>query len=260
MAALASVVIPAHNEERGILRTLTRLHEGLGAEELDIVVVCNGCTDETADTVRAEFPSVRVLEIAEPSKAAAVAVGNAATEVFPRVHLDADVHLSGSSLRAMVDAVGQDGTLAAAPRRLLASQGCPPLVRWYYEFWEQLPQVRRGLFGRGVFALSAEGQRRVSALPRLMSDDLAMSEAFSAGERSIVTSAEAVVVPPGTIRDLLRRRVRVATGNAQATALGARGEGATTSLATVGVAALRVSLGVLCAEGLCAERTVDLAA
>lgn len=214
MSILASVVIPAHNEARTIARTLAALRSGTDPAELDIVVVCNGCTDETAAVARAADGGVRVLEIGEASKVEAVRVGNAATTVFPRVHLDADVELSGTSLRALVASLST-GVLATAPDRVVPREGCRPLVRWYYDVWEQLPQVREGLFGRGVVALSAEGQQRVSALPRLMSDDLAMSDAFDRAERCVVDAAVVVVRPPRTGRDLLRRRVRVVTGNAQ---------------------------------------------
>jgi Glycosyl transferase family 2 len=232
-AAIASVIIPAHNEARGILRTLERLYEGVTPDELDVVLVCNGCTDDTAARVRAHHRSVRVIEIPEPSKAAAVAVGNAAAAVCPRVHLDADVQLSGASLRALIAPLRRGEALATAPRRVLDRTGSSLMVRWYYDVWERLPQVRGGLFGRGVFALSAEGQRRVSSLPALMSDDLAVSEAFAADERSVIEEASVVVVPPRTLRDLVRRRVRVATGIAQASAVGACGPDSQTSLGTL---------------------------
>lgn len=222
IGALASVVIPAHNEASGIAATLERLHEGLDHELLDVVVVCNGCTDDTAHVVRSRFPGVRVVTIPQPSKADAVLVGNAATEVFPRIHLDADVRLSGTAVRALVAALAEPGVLAAGPERVLDRSRSSPLVRWYYDVWEQLPGVQRGLFGRGVFALSEAGQRRVSALPRMMSDDLAVSDAFAPDERRIVAGAESHVVAPGTVADLLRRRTRVATGNAQADSVNRR--------------------------------------
>ncbi|WP_221767616.1 glycosyltransferase family 2 protein [Nocardioides sp. LS1] len=219
---LASVVIPAHNEERVIPRTLARLQQGLPPGSLDVVVVCNGCTDGTAAAARRAAPGARVLEIEQPSKAAAVRAGNAATRVFPRVHLDADVELSGSDLATLVRPLTDGLVLATAPRRVLRREHAPWLVRTYYDVWEQLPQVRSGLFGRGVIALSAAGQARVSALPPLMSDDLATSDAFAPDERRVVDEAEVVVVPPGTVRDLVRRRTRVATGDAQAAGHGAR--------------------------------------
>jgi cellulose synthase/poly-beta-1,6-N-acetylglucosamine synthase-like glycosyltransferase len=234
MSFLASVVIPAHDEQSRILHTLARLHAGLEGAELDVVVVCNGCHDRTADVVRRTYPHVRVREVPEASKAAAVAVGNALSDVYPRIHLDADIALSGRSLRALVTALDEPGVQAAAPVRAVSRTGAARPVRWYYDVWERLPQVQEGLFGRGVFALTEEGQRRVDALPAVMSDDLAVSEAFAPHERRIVQDAVAVVRTPRTTADLVRRRVRVVTGNAQATDLGLRRPTSVTSVSTLG--------------------------
>ncbi len=262
---LASVVIPAHNEQNGIAATLRALHDGLPAGALDVVVVCNGCTDSTADVVRRTFPEVRVIEREQPSKAAAVVTGNDATDVFPRVHLDADIQISGATVRALVSALG-DGVHAAGPTRVLDRTGSPLLVRWYYDVWETLPQVESGLFGRGVFALSEEGQRRVSALPRLMSDDLAASEAFAPAERRVVAGAESVVALPRRTNDLIRRRVRVVTGNFQATEEGAASASSATGLGALGRIALRrpalvprlaVFLGITAVARLRARRAIN---
>lgn len=217
---LASVVIPAHDEERGIARSLTALLDGSGA--FDVVVVCNGCTDRTAEIARQFAPAVRVIEIAEASKSAAVRTGNRATEVFPRLHLDADVTLTGADLLLLLKPFAQEGVLATAPRRVVPRDGCGPIVRWYYDVWEQLPQVATGLFGRGAFVLSRDGQERVDALPPVMSDDLAVSDAFAGSERLVVDAATVTVWPPRTMADLLRRRIRVTTGSRQAAQVGVR--------------------------------------
>ena len=234
MSPIASVVVPAHNEARVVVANLAGLLSGFAPDELDVVVVCNGCTDDTAVLLRRSGLRVRVLEIPEASKRQAVDVGNRATDVFPRVHLDADVRLSAGDLRALVRPIVEDGVLATAPRRELPRDQSSWVVRWYYDVWEQLPQVRSGLFGRGAIALSEEGQRRVSAMPALMSDDLGASEAFSEAERRVVPEAVARVLPPRTARDLLRRRVRVATGNAQASRLGVRRPASVTSVRSLG--------------------------
>ncbi len=234
LSAWASVVIPAHNEERVIARTLTALAEGVQPGELDVVVVCNGCTDDTAGAARRAAPRARVLEVPEPSKQHAVAVGNRASTVFPRVHLDADVQISGSDVRRLVRPIQEGALLATGPGRVLVRHGVPRAVGWYYDVWEQLPQVRCGLFGRGVVALSGAGQRRVDALPEMMSDDLGISDAFDADERSIVTEASVLVHPPRTLGDLLRRRVRAATGLVQADQLGVRRPESTTGWRMLG--------------------------
>jgi hypothetical protein len=113
--------------------------------------------------------------------------------------------------------------LAVAPARSVPTEHSSWPVRAYYRVWQALPTVRSGLFGRGAFCLTAEGQTRVSsAAASLMNDDLVASELFTSAERRVVTDATVVVRPPRTVKDLVRRRIRVATGNAQADAHGAR--------------------------------------
>lgn len=242
---LASVVIPAHNEEATIGRSLVALRSEAGSDELDVVVVCNGCTDETAAAARRCDTQARVIEIAEASKAEAVRVGNAATTVFPRVHLDADIELSGSAVRALLAPLTEGRALATAPQRQIPRDGCSRLVGWYYDVWEELPNVQAGLFGRGVVAVTAGGQERLSALPRLLSDDLAMSESFDPAERQVVRDAVAVVRPPRTLADLVRRRIRVATGNVQAGRAGVRSPSSRTTVrALVALAVARPGLAL----------------
>lgn len=230
----ASVVIPAHNEAATIGRNLRALRAGTRDDDLDVVVVCNGCTDRTADVAREADPRARVIEIPRPSKSEAVRVGNAATDVFPRIHLDADVELDGAGALRLIEPITHGHVLATAPRRDVPRAGCSRLVRWYYDVWEALPQVESGLFGRGVVVLSEQAQARVTALPRMMSDDLGMSDSFSGEERRVVPTAVAVVHPPRTVRDLVRRRIRIATGNAQAEQVGIRRPASRTSVRTLG--------------------------
>ena len=119
--------------------------------------------------------------------------------MFPRVHLDADIELYGAHVLQLLEPITRDQVLATAPRRDVPRTGCSRWVRWYYDVWESLPQVESGLFGRGVVVLSEEAQARVTALPRLMSDDLGMSDSFTGEERRVVPGAVAVVHPPRTV-------------------------------------------------------------
>lgn len=243
--AVASVVIPAHNEAASMGRNLRALRSGVGDEDLDVVVVCNGCTDGTAEVARHTNPRALVIEIGQPSKREAVRVGNAATKVFPRVHLDADIELTGTSVLELVRPIIRENVLATAPLRMVPRAGCSCWVRWYYDVWEALPQVEAGLFGRGVVVLSEAAQERVQHLSGMMNDDLGLSDAFSADERRIVPSAVAVVHPPRTVRDLVRRRIRVVTGNVQAGRLGARRKASRTRVRTLlGLAVTRPGLAI----------------
>jgi glycosyltransferase involved in cell wall biosynthesis len=230
---LASVVIPAHNEQQGIARLLGGLVSPDRPGEFEVVVVCNGCTDATAEIASGFGPDVRVIELAQPSKREAQRVGNETATAYPRLFVDADVVLSAASARHLADAVSTGTVLAAAPARTIPRDGVGLLVRCYYDVWERLPQVRTALYGRGVIALSAVGNERVRALPAVMADDLVMSEAFADHEKLVVADAQVVVLPPKRVRDLYRRRVRAATGNAQADHAGLRREQSSTSWRTL---------------------------
>lgn len=235
---LASVVIPAHDEAALLGATLHALLADVEPGVLEVVVVANGCGDETASVARA-VPGVRVVETPEASKAAALALGNRAATGFPRVYLDADCAISGGDVLRLVRALEEPGVLAASPARSLLTASASWWVRGYYRVWERLPGVRHGLYGRGVIALSRAGHERVDRLPRALSDDLAVSDAFETAERRIVAQASIAIRVPRTARDLVRRRVRVATGNHQADQLGLRRPGSATSVRTVARIVLR---------------------
>ena len=146
---MTSVVIPAHNEAAVIGRLLSGIRAGARPDEFEIVVVPNGCTDDTAG-VAASFGGVRVAATGTASKAAALRLGDEHAVGFPRIYVDADVEVGAADLRALAAAVSEPGVYAAAPERVCALDGRPWTVRWYYEFWQRLPGPRAGLFGRGV--------------------------------------------------------------------------------------------------------------
>ena len=211
----ASVVVPAHNEEAVLGLLLDRLLGAAEDGELEVVVVANGCTDGTVPLAESYGPAVRVVTSEIPSKRAARRSGAAAATASPRLSVDADVELGTADGRRLCAAVAAPGVLAAAPERVFDMTGRAWPVRWYYDVWTRLPEVRRGLFGRGVLAVSAGGHERVAALPEVMADDLAISLAFAEPERGVVRDAAVLIRPPRTAGDLLRRRVRVETGTSQ---------------------------------------------
>jgi glycosyltransferase involved in cell wall biosynthesis len=212
---VTSIVIPAHNEAAVVGRLLKQLISDANPGEFEVIVIANGCTDDTAEQAASVGPGVRVLSIPVASKRAALDAGDQAAQSFPRVYVDADVELGSSDVRALADALERPGVLAAAPQRELALADRPLLVRCYYDVWTRLPEVRDGLFGRGVVAVNAAGHRRIRELPPALADDLAVSLAFEPAERAIVERARVLVHPPRTTADLLRRRVRAAVSVAQ---------------------------------------------
>lgn len=105
---MTSIVIPAHNEARVIGRLLDSLLAGSAEDETDIVVVCNGCTDDTARIAADRGPRVRVVEIPTPSKHAALRAGDDHAHGFPRLYVDADVVLASTDVRALIEPLNDD--------------------------------------------------------------------------------------------------------------------------------------------------------
>jgi glycosyltransferase involved in cell wall biosynthesis len=60
--AMISIVVPAHNESSVIARTLRPWVTGPASDEISVVVVCNGCTDDTASVARSFGPTVASIK------------------------------------------------------------------------------------------------------------------------------------------------------------------------------------------------------
>jgi len=212
--ACASVIIPAHNEARVIRRCLEALFTGLGEHRLEVIVVCNGCDDDTAAQARAAGHDVLVLEIEAASKTAALRLGDATATVFPRLYLDGDVALPGASAVAVARRLAAGAIAARPPIRYDSSRSSGP-VRSYYRARAEMPAVMRSLWGAGIYGLSAAGRARFDSFPDLVADDLWLDRQFEADEIEIVDCAPVIVAVPRASRDLIHMLRRTYRGKAE---------------------------------------------
>jgi glycosyltransferase involved in cell wall biosynthesis len=95
-----SVVIPAHQEERYLGRTLAGLR---ATTAFEVVVVANGCTDRTADVGREHGAAVIETPRAGVSRARNLGVGATIGDVL--LFLDADTVLDPGALEAIAAAL-----------------------------------------------------------------------------------------------------------------------------------------------------------
>lgn len=211
---LGSVIIPAHNEAAVIGRCLEALFDGIEAPELDVIVVCNGCSDDTAGQVRAGGHHVRVLELPEGSKPAALRAGDAAAAHFPRLYLDADVVLPGPVARLLLQRLGE-GAVAARPPIRYETDRASRLVRRYYRARTRIPAVLGSLWGAGVYGLSEAGRRRFDVFPDLVGDDLWVDRHFDRSEVDVLDCAPVLVAVPRRPRDLVAVLCRTYRGKCE---------------------------------------------
>jgi Glycosyl transferase family 2 len=212
---MISVIIPAHNESSVIARTLAAMTDGAEPGELDVIVVCNGCTDDTSRVARQFSPKVRVVETEIASKTHALNVGNDVALASPRVYADADVVISVESIRMLARRLERGDVLAVAPTPKFDLTGCSWMVRACYEIRSLLPSAQEGIGGSGVYALSERGRARFCEFPILTADDGFVRIQFQPEERETTPLATSIVFPPRTILGLIATKTRAHYGSLQ---------------------------------------------
>ena len=229
---LGSIIIPAHDEAAGIRRCLDSLFAGVAPGEFDVTVVCTGCVDETAALARSSGHPVRVLERQAASKPAALRAGEEVARAFPRIYLDADVVLLGSSARAVLERL-RAGALAARPPVRYDSSGSSAPVRSYYRARARVPALLGSLWGAGVYGLSGAGRSRFGAFPDVVADDLWVDRQFASEEIEIVDCEPVVVAVPQRARDLVRVLRRTYRGKAETAGVDPYDRAQTTTASTL---------------------------
>jgi glycosyltransferase involved in cell wall biosynthesis len=207
-----TVVVPAHDEAAVIGRLLTAL--GPPAPHDTVVVVCDGCTDATADIAR-RFAGVQVVEQARGGKPAALNAGDQAATGFPRFYVDADIQVGLADLRAVARRMISEGRAAGAPRMRVDTSSSSWPVRRFYDIWTRLPYATDATLGSGVFGLTEEGRGRFDRFPDVIGDDEYIRRLFALDERVEDPPGTFVVTPPRHLRPLVRIKTRSRLGIAQ---------------------------------------------
>ncbi|MEP4199325.1 MAG: glycosyltransferase [Aliishimia sp.] len=190
MTSPVTIIIPAHNEADYIVDCLTALlAQDHDAGVMRVIVAANACTDMTValcqthvDAFEARDSILTVLDIPEPGKVNALNVAETRLEPGARLYLDADVCCDRDVVGQLRRALSQQtpcyatGTLAVAPTRNL-------ITRAYAKLWQELPFIKSGAVGAGLFALNAAGRSRWGAFPDIISDDTFVRLNFAPSER-----------------------------------------------------------------------------
>lgn len=218
-----AIIIPAHNEASVIGRTLRALAPLAEQNHAEIIVACNGCTDATVSIARG-FPGVRVVDIAESSKTAALNAGDAAASTWPRLYLDADIEIHPRAVHAVFEALSSGRLLAARPAFRYDTTGASPLVRAYYRARGRMPSTRGALWGAGAYAVSAAGHERFGVFPQLIADDLFIDALFATNEKRVLETIPIRVRTPRSVRRLVAVLTRQHRGNAQSATASTTGD------------------------------------
>lgn len=197
-----AVIVPACNEAAVIERTLAPLSSAAVEGFIELVVVCNGCTDNSADVARS-VPGVRVVELTKGSKPAALNAGDHAATLWPRLYLDADIQISASAVLEVLDRLREGDVLVARPDSRYDCDGASALVRSYYRARSRIPQHRYAMWGAGAYGLNAKGHQRFGDFPSITADDLYVDTRFQAHEKAVVATDPSMVKTPADVKSLL---------------------------------------------------------
>lgn len=208
-----SVLIPAHNEAGVIHRSLEPLAELAAEGLLQVIVIANGCSDDTAEIARRTCPSATVLEMGAASKVIALNAGAGLCVGRAVICLDADIALSPEALYALARPLIAGRAELACGRMAVALNKSSALVRAFYRGWALSPYFDKGKAG-GVVALSAAFAREIFPLRAFTSDDEMIARLATSRRQAYVPEAAFEVFAPRTAAALIAIRKRSRRGTA----------------------------------------------
>lgn len=196
MSVACSILIPAHNEVGYIEPCLEALlaSDATGAA-VEIIVMANGCTDETVPVARSYaeafaakgWPLV-VLDLPQGGKMGALNAGDRAARHGARIYVDADVVVSPPLMAQLAAVLDAEAPRYASGNPVVRAQGSA-FTRVYARFWASLPFCTHGVPGFGVFAVNAAARQRWGDFPDIISDDTFVRLSFTPAERHRVAAS-----------------------------------------------------------------------
>lgn len=225
-----AVVVPAYNEEKVIVQTITSLLACDQPEHFEIIVVDDGSSDATYRVAREAFagdPRVRVYTKANGGKPAALNFGMARTHAEIVVALDADTIFARDTIRKLVRHFANPKVGAVAGNAKVGNR-INLLTRW-----QALEYITSQNLDRRAFDVldcitvvpGAVGAWRRELIlqaggftPLTLAEDADLTLAIRKMGYAIVYEDEAVALTeaPDTVRGFIRQRYRWMYGTMQA--------------------------------------------
>jgi cellulose synthase/poly-beta-1,6-N-acetylglucosamine synthase-like glycosyltransferase/peptidoglycan/xylan/chitin deacetylase (PgdA/CDA1 family)/spore germination protein YaaH len=226
-----SVIVPAYNEERVIVQTIASLLNQKYAGPLEIVVVDDGSSDETADIIEeayAEHPLVAIYRKPNGGKASALNFGIARATHEIVIGLDADTLFDDDTVAELVQPL-EDPRVGAVAGNAKVGNRINLVTRW-----QALEYVTSQNLDRRAFSLldcitvvpGAVGAWRRSLVQQVggfredtLAEDQDLTLAIRRAGSSVAYADGAVAYTeaPDTLRGLAKQRFRWSFGTLQCT-------------------------------------------
>ncbi len=223
-----SVIVPAYNEEKVIVKTVERIL-GSDHKDLEVIVIDDGSQDNTMGVLQSAFgsnPRVALIRVANGGKAAALNIGLERATGDILVALDADTQFQHDTIPRLVRWF-VDPEIGAVAGNAKVGNRINMITRWQaLEYIVAQNLERRALAALGTLTVipGAVGAWRKSVLQSMggfHSDTLAEDQDLTIGIQvrgarvRFDSSAIAWTEAPTTFRGLARQRFRWAFGTLQ---------------------------------------------
>ena len=225
-----AVVVPAYNEEKVILQTITSLLACDLSSQFEIIVVDDGSSDTTyyaAKTAFADHPRVRVLTQPNGGKPAALNLGIAQTQAEIVVAMDADTVFARDTIAKLIRHFA-DPRIGAVAGNAKVGNRINLLTRWQaleYVTCQNLDRRAFSVLNCITVVPGAVGAWRRELIARAggfdqstLAEDADLTMAIRKLGYAIVYDDEAVALTeaPDTVRGFIRQRYRWMFGTMQA--------------------------------------------
>jgi dolichyl-phosphate beta-glucosyltransferase len=137
MPPFLSIILPAHNEEQRLPRTLEEVNQFITAQtySTEVVLVENGSSDRTLELAQgyaARMPFLKVLHEDRPGKGLAVRTGILAAQGDYRIFCDVDFSMPVAEINRFIPPVLPDCQVA------IGSREAPGAVRYNEPYYRHL--------------------------------------------------------------------------------------------------------------------------
>ena len=226
-----TLLVAAYNEAQGIAQTLRSIDAQRYAGALEIIVIDDGSTDDTADAVRSIVdPRIRLLvQPRNTGKACALNRGLAEAGCELVVTVDADCELHPDALRFLVEEYlnGQPQTAAVAGAVFVQNTRSNWLTRvQHWDYFHGIAATKHvqsayggTLVAQGAFSLYRRSiLREIGGWPQGVGEDIVVTWAILRRGWFVGYAADALcfTTVPESLPGLVRQRVRWARGMIEA--------------------------------------------
>lgn len=208
---MLTVVIPAYNEESCIINTLKNYDFEFNIE-IQVIVVANGCVDNTANVVKEKFNRFQVVELFEGSKIAAINKGLSEARYDHILIQDADVLIDRSSILELLKFIESEEYLYASPIAKVTVKG-GVLIKSYYKFLKKTPAFAKGMVNSGAYLLSKHAVKKLGKFPRVIADDGYVKGTLGPENLRNICGCYSFVKSPEDIWSLIKIKTRSKLGN-----------------------------------------------